>query len=230
MCDSLTQALDAFVAAARAAFGPDLLSVVLFGSAAEDRLRATSDVNVIVVLRAFDPAKGRAFREPLAVAGAAIRLRAMFLLESEAGDAAHLFAVKFSDVRRRHRVLWGSDLFRDLKVPRAAAIARLNQVLLNLALRLRERFLEEGGREERLALVIADAAGPLRACAAEILELEGNPASSPKEALQKTAGAPLASLSQAREEGVLPPGVAEPALLELIDLAGRLRARAARLA
>lgn len=229
MPDKLAKSLDAFVAAARAAFGPDLLSVVLFGSAAEGRLRATSDVNVIIVLRVFDPAKSRSFREPLAVAGAAIRLRAMFLLESEVGEAAHLFAVKFSDVRRRHRVLWGSDPFDGLKVPRAAAITRLKQVLLNLALRLRERFLDEGDREERLALVIADAAGPLRACAAEILELEGSPASSPKEALQTFAGGPLESLSQARESGSLPPGIAEPALLQLIELAGKMRVRAERL-
>jgi hypothetical protein len=34
-----------FVEAARGAFGPDLRAVVLYGSAAEGRLRATSDVN-----------------------------------------------------------------------------------------------------------------------------------------------------------------------------------------
>lgn len=39
------------VTALRAALGEDLVSVVLFGTAAEDKLRATSDVNVIIVLR-----------------------------------------------------------------------------------------------------------------------------------------------------------------------------------
>src|SRR5262245_34784115 len=116
MRDEVTRALDAFVTAARSAFGDDLASVVLFGSAAEDRLRPTSDVNVIVLLRSFDPAKGRSLREPLALASAAIRLRPMILLESEAPEAAQLFAVKFSDVRRRHRVLWGADVFKTLQV------------------------------------------------------------------------------------------------------------------
>jgi predicted nucleotidyltransferase len=166
MQERLAQALDSFVASARSSFGADLVSVVLFGSAAEDKLRATSDVNVILLLKSFDPAKGRSFREPLRLASAAIRLRAMFLLESESGDAAQLFAVKFSDVRRRHRVLWGADVLKNLQVPRPAAIERLKQVLLNLSLRLREQFIDEGGYEERLALVAADAAGPLRACAA----------------------------------------------------------------
>jgi predicted nucleotidyltransferase len=62
----VTRVLDAFVSAAQSSFGPDLVSVVLFGSAAEDRMRATSDVNVIVLLRSFDPVKGRSLREPLA--------------------------------------------------------------------------------------------------------------------------------------------------------------------
>jgi hypothetical protein len=42
---------------ARAAFGDDLVSVLLYGSAAEGALRATSDVNVILVLSSFVPAK-----------------------------------------------------------------------------------------------------------------------------------------------------------------------------
>jgi predicted nucleotidyltransferase len=229
MREELTRALEAFVGAARTAFGPDLTSVVLFGSGAEDRLRATSDVNVVVVLRSLDPAKARAFREPLALAAAAIRLRAMFLLETEVAEAARLFAVKFADVHRRHRVLWGTDPFAALMPPRTAAIERLKQVLLNLALRLRSRFLSEA-REERLAYAVADAAGPLRACAAEILELEGTPAASPKEALEKVAGTALDTVSQARETGALPAGKAEPALLGLIDLANSMRARTERLA
>jgi len=54
LSDVAARVLDEFVAAAREAFGHDLVSIVLFGSAAEGALRATSDVNVIVVLRAFD--------------------------------------------------------------------------------------------------------------------------------------------------------------------------------
>ena len=43
----------------------------------------------------------------------------------------------------------------------------------------------DGGREERLALRIADAAGPLRVSAAEILELEGGPVLAPRDALAR---------------------------------------------
>lgn len=227
-------ALDLFVSAARTAFGSDLTSVVLFGSAAEGRLRATSDVNVIVVLSAFDAAKASKLREPFAAANAAVKLRPMYLLRSEVGEAAEAFAQKFADVLRRRRVLFGDDPFAALAVPREAEIFRLKQVLLNLVLRMRAAYVAEAGPDDHLALTVADMAGPLRTCAAALLELEGRPAGSPKQALERVAKSLLASeaesllakVSQARETGALPPGEAAVLLFRLADLAGAMRERA----
>lgn len=222
------------VEAACGAFGPALRSVVLYGSGAEGRLRATSDVNLILVLRAFDRARADQIREPLRIAEAAIRLSAMFLLEAEIAAAMEAFAEKFADVLRRRQILYGDDPFRALTVARRAAIARLKQVLLNQILRLRALYVLRSQREEQLALVVADAAGPLRSSAASLLELEGCPAASPREALRLVASAlpesdwdtVLARLSEARETRRLAPGVAGDTLLRLIELATRMRARA----
>ena len=41
------QSVNRFVKVARAAFGADLVSIVMYGSAAEGRLRATSDVHTV---------------------------------------------------------------------------------------------------------------------------------------------------------------------------------------
>jgi predicted nucleotidyltransferase len=231
--EPVARALDVFLDAAREALGTDLRSVVLFGSAAEGRLRPTSDVNLIVVLAAFEPARADALREPLRVAHAAARLEAMFLLESELPAALEAFAVKFGDVLRRRRVLHGPDPFAGLALSREAQRTRLRQVLLNLTLRLRQRYLLQSPREEQAALALADAAGPLRACAATLLELEGAPAPSPKEALVRVAGALpgdfaglLAQLSEARERRPLSAGSAGPALLRASDLARAMSARA----
>src|SRR5829696_2299417 len=83
--------LTLFVDAARAAFGDKLRSVVLFGSAAEGKLRRTSDVNLLLVLRAFEREQVDALREPVRVARAAIELEPMFVLDSELGEAAEAF-------------------------------------------------------------------------------------------------------------------------------------------
>src|SRR5207247_1429482 len=62
--------------------------------------------------------------------------------------------------------------------------SRLKPVLLNITLRLRAAYLERAATPERLAVLIAEFAAPLRTCAATLLELEGQPLAPPREALQ----------------------------------------------
>jgi len=230
---TVERVLGDFLEAVKASFGQDLRSAVLYGSAAEGRLRATSDVNLVLVLERFEPAAADRLREPLRVAQAAARLSPMFLLASEVQDAAEAFAGKFSDILRRRRVLFGPDPFSSLAIPRAAALVRLRQVLLNQTLRLRAFYVERSLREEQLALVVADAAAPLRSSAALLLELLGRPAPSPREALEAVAAEEdadlreaLPRLSEARTARRLPPGTAGPTLFRLLRLAERMRARA----
>jgi hypothetical protein len=189
-------------------------------------MRATSDLNLILVIAEFDQKRADNLRGPLRVAQAAARLAVMFLLESEIPSAVEAFPEKFSDVFHRRRLLYGSDPFAQLSIPRDVSIARLKQVLLNLRLRLRSLYVLRGLREEQLALVVADATGPLRSCAATLLELEGRPSGSPKEAFDTIVASladpnwsqVLAYLSQARQTRMLPPGVAGPTVFQLIEL------------
>ena len=235
--DNTAKTLQELVATAEKAIGADLHSIVLFGSAAEGRLRATSDVNVLVVLSAWNPAKLDALADPLRNAHAAIALSASFVLLAELPAAMEAFAVKYSDILRRHRMLCGPDPFTGLSVARPAEINRLRQVLLNLLLRMRERYLATRLREEQTANVLAQMAGPLRAAAAALLELEGKPAASPKAALEAVATAVpgqawpdvLGVLSRVREGQLLDQGVAPATLLHLVDLAAAMHERARKL-
>jgi predicted nucleotidyltransferase len=232
---NVSTTLSTFIAAAKKAFGDHLRSVVLYGSGAEGKLRPTSDVNVILVLSAFDRGLADQLREPLRLAQAAIKLRVMFLLEDELKPATQAFAVKFADIARRRLVLYGEDPFASVAVSRDDAIFRLKQTLLNLTLRLREAYISRSLREEQLTTVIADAAGPLRSCASTLLELEGRAAASPKQALEQIANAsPSAThdvqlITEARQRNALPPGAAAPALFHLIELAHAMWTRAAQL-
>lgn len=234
----LESCLQRFVDAAKSAFAGDLRSVVLFGSAAEDRWRVTSDVNVLVVLARFDAARAAALGDAARFARTAVRLSPMFVLESELADAMDAFAVKFADILRRRRVLHGADPFAGAAVSHEATRRRLGQAILNLAIRLRAACVSAGGDDARLALAVAGAAGPLRAIAAAILELEGASFASSAEALEKVAastGVPgaadlLARVSRARREGSLPDGEAGATLAELAALAEALRRRAAAIA
>ncbi len=226
--------LDRFVADARTAFGDDLLSIVLFGSAAEGALRASSDLNLIVVLRRFERAAAARLTDSYRFVHAAGRLAVMVLLEGEIAAASEAFAVKFLDIAGRHRVLHGNDPFAGLAVPRDAVARRLRQVLLNLELRLREQFLAAADQPERLAHALAESAGPLRAAAAAMLWLEGRTAATPKAALTTLArdldGAPwddlLAAITAAR--GGQPVDDADAMIARLLALADALRRRSLR--
>ena len=55
-------------------------------------LRATSDVNLILVLSAFEQVKVDPLRQPLRVAQAAIDLHPMFLLKAELPHVSPLFS------------------------------------------------------------------------------------------------------------------------------------------
>ena len=94
-------------------------------------------------------------------------------------------------------------------------------------LRMREAYIARGLREEQLVALIADAAGPLRSCAATLLELDGISVESPKAALERFVAlltndsdrTDLISLiSESRQQRLFPPGVAAPTLFSLIEL------------
>ena len=235
--ETVERAIGSFLDAAKQAFGADLVSVVLFGSGAEQNLRPTSDVNILLVLKRFDQAAADPLREPLRFTHAAIELNAMFMLEAEVPAAMEAFAVKFSDILHRHRVLHGSDPFASVTVSDAALLRRLKQVLLNQQIRLRERYILLSLREEQLGRVIADAAPPLRASAASILQLEGNPAPSPKKALERMIAGfndpalteVLGAMTKVRGGERLEPGQPTAILMNLMRLTERLRDHVERL-
>jgi hypothetical protein len=230
MDQETTNGLQAFVAIARETFVEHLHSVVLFGSGAEDRLRAVSDLNLILVLTAYQLERAAAFGKQSAPQRVALRIQCMFILQSEVEEASRVFAVKFSDISRRHRVLWGEDVFGKLEISRKARIFDVREGLLNLELRLRAQWVSHAAFPDQLRHAAAEFAGGLRACASELLALEKTPAASPHEALVIIAGEPLADLSSARMGAGLDVASSEQLFRRLMQLAGSMRERAGRLA
>lgn len=177
----IASTLDDFRVQSVEAFGDSLKSLLLFGSAAEGRLRATSDVNLVMVFSHLDLDRVKAWRPQVELLVAAIDLQPLILLEDEIPAAAEAFAVKYFDILHRRRVLHGTDPFATLEISDEALQRRVSQVLLNLAMRLRHTMLfgNDAGRTHALV----DAIGPLRASAVALLELMRQPLKEPREAL-----------------------------------------------
>lgn len=231
LSEQVDKALDAFVSEAKIVFGDRLISVVLYGSAAEGRLRKTSDVNVVLVARSYTPSDAAALTSILTFAAAAIDLQVMFLLESELSTASQLFAVKFSDISRRRRVLYGTDPFAALAISKEALVARLRQVLLNHLLRLRYIFALRNENTEQLTQILADSISPLRASASALLEIRGVVFEGPKQALEIIASEiradgfkkSLSIISEAREGKIFTLEETKSALSDVLELTSHMK-------
>ena len=198
-------------------------------------MRPTSDINLLIILKAFASERIGRLSETFLAAEAAITLRPMFLLAQELPQAAELFAQKFADILRRRRVIHGPDLLASLTVPRGPEIFRLRQVLLNLALRLRQSSVMRSQTSDQAALILADMLGPLRASAATLLELEGEGAIAPDAALAQVAAAlgaesePTVAQLHAAHDGQRLDGDPRAILFGAAALAMRMLERSARL-
>ena len=223
--------LEEFVATLLQAAGSKLDAVILFGSAAEGRLRSTSDVNLLVVTEGLTLAQLDSVRTALLAGRAAAGLTVMFLDKSELAHAMEAFAVKFTDIKARHRVLYGKSPLESVKISRDAAIRRVRQVLLNLTLRLRERYVIDGEHEERLARFLADVTGPVRASAAALIALKDGRVLAPKTALEElVAGGEwdqtLQGISSVHRGEHLPPGATRQLFGDVLRLLVALDATA----
>lgn len=229
----VNQVLMDFLSAAKESLGESLLSAVLYGSAAEGQLRTTSDVNLVLVLSSFEQANVDLLRPPLRIAQTAIQLRPMFLLKEEIPQAVSSFALKFADIHRRRVVLYGDDPFGAINITREARVLELKQQLLNQILRLRASYVSRSLREEQLSFVVAHAIGPLRSSAATLLELQGTPASSAPQALERIGselGVPdwvntFGLLSALQDSPLAAPDKATSLFFAILDLACRMQRR-----
>lgn len=218
----VVDALDEFASVSVETFGDALKSILLFGSAAEGRMRVTSDVNVLMVFSALDVARVEAWRAQVESLAAAIDLKPLVLLEDEIVAAADAFAVKYFDILHRRRVLHGLDPFASLSISHEALGRRVAQVLLNLTLRLRQSLLLHNDHAHTHDL--AEAVGPLRASAVALREIAGQSSLPPKEALLELASkhgakALIERMQELREKGdpVAPDSLR--LLAQLIDFA-----------
>lgn len=127
----------------KAAYGEDLLSVVLYGSAASgDYHEKHSDLNVLCVLKQVGLAELERAAEPLQWWIKKGQPAPLVLSAEEIRDGSDVFPIEFLDIRESYRVLHGTDLVASIEVNTANHRQQLEHELRSRLLRLRKRFLE----------------------------------------------------------------------------------------
>ena len=138
--------LDELVAQLRAAFGAELRSVVLYGSAASgEHIPNQSDYNVLVLVDSLDVARLDAVAAVVRAWTDAGNPPPFTLTSDEWRRSADIFPMEYTDILERHRVLHGAPPFDDVRVAPADLRRQLESEAMGKLLRLRQGVLAAGG-------------------------------------------------------------------------------------
>jgi len=134
--------INEFVERMRGAAGTNLLSVILYGSAAAgDYVADHSDVNLLCVLGETSFAAIAALA-PAVEWWAKQKHRAPLLMSAEEmRRSADVFSIEFLDMRRHYRVLWGEDVLKTLEIPMRLHRAQVEYELREKTILLRQQLL-----------------------------------------------------------------------------------------
>ena len=160
--------LGALKDALEAAMGQNLVSLVVYGSAVRGGWEeGRSDIDVIVVLDDTSLPNLRAVSEPLMLARYRGRVEAMILKHAALDRASDVFPLLYDDVRQRHVVLSGRDVFSSLQISDAHRRLRIEQELREARIRMRRAVVDALGSEATIAGAVArkvkQVRGPLHA-------------------------------------------------------------------
>ena len=134
--------LDELVRRLSEALGEDLVSVVLYGSAAADDFQdGASDLNVLAVLSEIGEKQLEQAYGPVTWWLNRKQPAPILLAVEEVRNASDAFAIEFLDIRMAYRILHGDDLVGTIEVEPAHHRHQVEHEIRSLLLRLRERYL-----------------------------------------------------------------------------------------
>ena len=136
------QNLTDLVTRLKSAAGSNLLSVILYGSAATEEFHpGHSDLNVLCIMQSL----GRDDLSKLHAASAWWAKKGhpapLFFTLDELHHSADVFAIELLDIKAARRILYGEDVIASLHVPMDLHRLHVERELRNNTLRLRQHYL-----------------------------------------------------------------------------------------
>jgi predicted nucleotidyltransferase len=153
--------LQELVSRLQAGCGDNLVSVVLYGSAAREEFHERySDVNLLAVFRDLSAGQIRViapvvhwwiqeekFTPPL------------MMTEVELRESADVFAIELLDIQHMHKTLFGKDVVREIQIPMNLHRIEVEHELRTALLRLRQHLLLHPDSQDELRRVLAKSIG-----------------------------------------------------------------------
>lgn len=221
-----------------ATYDAELVSVVLYGSAARGEYTpGVSDLNLLVLLRELSPAALRRGTEAARAWVAEGNPPPLMMSLEEWRGSADVFAIELADMRDAHLVLAGMDPFEGLRIEPADLRLQCERELKGKKIQLRERYLLFAGSPEELGEVLVRSFSTFLVLFRTVLRLTGDDAAADGESVVRRLGeqvgfapAPLLEIHRARARGgVLRPAADDPVVVGYLDAVARVTAYVDRL-
>jgi len=141
----------------QSACGENLVSLVLYGSAAREDFHETySDVNLLVVVRDLRATAFAAVAPVIAWWSHELGLRPpMIMTLQELQESADVFAIELLDIRTTHRILAGEDVPTTIEIPMNLHRVEVEHELRTTLLRLRQHLLLTPDKTDELRAILA---------------------------------------------------------------------------
>lgn len=158
----------------KALFGDDLISIILYGSAAGPDYRpGKSDINLMIVLTE----KGIHELEKAFKAAAKWRKRKvatpLFLTEEYVASSMDIYPIEYLNMQQRYLPVYGKDVLKDLTFKPEFLRLQCEREIKGKLLLLRRAFLETSGTGAALRTVISQSIGAFEAAFRAVLHLKG---------------------------------------------------------
>lgn len=153
--DETQNLLRAYTKEVKTAFGDRLEGLLIYGSAVRGEfLPGRSNLNLMFLITAYDaeilnlyaPLHRRWSKEQVVVP--------LFLTEKELIRSSSVFPLEFLEIQEHHRVLGGRDPFVGFHVNTDRLKNEVVQGLAAHALRLRQRYVEGGGTDDAVTILL----------------------------------------------------------------------------
>ncbi len=176
------QSIQSFTRQMQELYGEDLISLILFGSAAGgDYVPGRSDLNFLIVLKEVTPAQLKKSWKLLNRWHKQGISTPLFLDPQYIQSSADVYPIEFLEMQEQHRLLAGEDVLKGLKISQENLRLQCEQELKGKLLHLRRSYLETGGDARRLEELMVASLKPLGVILRNLLRLQGQP---PREFLE----------------------------------------------
>jgi hypothetical protein len=173
----IQEALSGLLRDLQATHGENLVSVVLYGSAAAgDQIELRSDYNLLITLDRITPEDLRLAQPPMREWQRLGHPLPVYFTAEELSDAADVFPIEFHQMANARIVLYGRDPFELVKLSDANLRHQTEYELRSKLIQLRRMYIPASTSVEKLCDLMSDSLASFAALFRAVLLLHGETA------------------------------------------------------